>query len=157
MERGPDSPLVAFLEGRGRDGAGRTIDDVLAMSDGDIEWHHDFIQWLFPLTERSRAQPSAPVLTSDDVERVRLSAGAQTNLVRALERMTAFYRANDHWLRRGDHNHLRITRIIASTRLAGQGEAAQTFHAFVLDRATGRPEAISPETRAFWLSAAGYD
>ena len=51
-----------FLRGTGCDGRGRRLADVLAFDDARIEGVHDFIQWLFPLAEASRAVPGAPVL-----------------------------------------------------------------------------------------------
>ena len=57
-----DRPVLAFLEGQGTDGAGRTVFEVLGLNDPALEHSHDFIQWLFPLEEPSQAVPSAPVL-----------------------------------------------------------------------------------------------
>ena len=58
---------------------------------------------------------------------------AREGLRRAAERMRAFYAATDRWLVRADHNHLRITRIVASLRdLLGQAEARAFRSAFGL-------------------------
>src|SRR4051794_17153937 len=113
----PTSPLRSYLAGTGRDGRGRTIDDVLAFSDDDLERVHDFIQWLFPLPTRSAAQPNAPVLSAADIAAIRSDEAALANLRRASERMLRFYRDTDFWLARDDHNHLRITRILHALRL----------------------------------------
>ena len=116
------TPLVGFLNGSGPDGAGRTLGDVLALDDEAMERRHDFIQWLFPLPEPSRAVPASPVLTEQDKTAISGSAVALANLARAAERMSDFYDATDHWLASHDHNHLRISRIIRSLRiLAGDG------------------------------------
>lgn len=90
------SRLVDFLEGQGRDAAGRTIERVLAFGPRPLEVHHDFIQWLFPLAEPSRAVPASPVLTPEDIESIRLSPAAQYNLARARTHMIRFYETNDH-------------------------------------------------------------
>ena len=102
--------IVAFLEGEGQDAAGRSLFDVLAMNNAALEQTHDFIQWLFPLREPSRAVPDSPVLTDDQVEAIRDSAMAQIALAAATDRMEAFYRMTHDWLMPNDHNHLRITR-----------------------------------------------
>lgn len=144
-------PVTDFLTGQGRDGAGRTADQVLAFDDGRLEARHDFIQWLFPLTEPSAAVPGSPVLTLADVAAIRADPRAQATLTAAASRMRAFYEGSDHWLRPSDHNHLRITRIIRSLRLLVDDAAADAFRAAVLARADGTP--VGPTSRAYWASA----
>jgi hypothetical protein len=116
LTRGGHGP-AAFLAGTGQDDAGRTIAQVLAFDGSDLEMHHDYIQWLFPLNEPSRAVSGSPVLTTGDIGRIRNDTLAATNLRAAATRMGAFYDSTSHWLGAFDHNHLRITRIIKSLRL----------------------------------------
>ena len=135
------SPVHAFLRGEGRDARGRTLADVLAFDDGRIGGVHDFIQWLFPLTEASRAVPGSPVLDEREAAAIRADPEARAGLAAALDRMTRFYADTDGWLTGFDHNHLRVTRIIAATRnLLGEVEAAR-FHERVkaLNAAAGSP------------------
>ena len=61
-----DSPLVRFYRGDAPDARGRTLDDILAWDDEQLEAVHDYIQWLFPLDEPSRFNPDAPLLTPAD-------------------------------------------------------------------------------------------
>jgi hypothetical protein len=111
------SVIHAFLIGEGRDARGRTVHDVLGMSDADLEHHHDYIQWLFPVPTRSAAVPGSPFLSLDEIATIQPDPRACAALERAAQRMTRFYPGNDHWLVAYDHNHLRITRIIQSLRL----------------------------------------
>ena len=153
MGPGGLSALADFLKGAGPDGAGRTVFEVVAMSDRDIEQSHDFIQWLFPLAEPSGANRRAPVLTTEDVAEVQASGLAQIALAAATDRMAHFYQRNGHWLVDHDHNHLRITRIIKSLRLLrGPGEA-EDFRRIILarDSAAGRP--VSAGSRQYWMQA----
>lgn len=145
------SAIVDFLEGTGRDAAGRTLDQVLAFGDGELERHHDFIQWLFPLVEASAAVPGSPVLTPSDVATLQTSGDAQNNLVAASARMGRFYDDTNHWLRSSDHNHLRITRIIKSLRLLSGDTAADAFRRRILARADGTP--VSATSRRYWDAA----
>ncbi|KQT11899.1 Opioid growth factor receptor (OGFr) conserved region [Methylobacterium sp. Leaf399] len=143
-------PLHAFLARSGRDGAGRPLDAVVAFDDAHIEGVHDFIQWCFPLPEASRAVPGAPVLTAAEAEAIRADPAARAGLLAALDRMTRFYAGTDGWLRACDHNHLRISRIIAATHdLVGQ-EAAAAFHAFVLDRNRDAGSPINRDSLRYW-------
>ncbi len=45
------SNITEFLNGTGIDHQVRFITDIWKFSDRDIEYKHDFIQWVFPLTE----------------------------------------------------------------------------------------------------------
>jgi hypothetical protein len=147
------SDVVGFLEGSGRDAAGRSIYEVLGYGLGPLESRHDFIQWLFPLPTPSRAVPGAPVLTPSDIETLRASRIAQTNLAAATATMTRFYAVTDHWLQADNHNHLRISRIIKSLRLLVGDAAADDFRRQVLRRVETTRAPISAATREFWDAA----
>lgn len=144
------SAIVDFLTGAGPDGAGREIFGVLALDDSAIEATHDFIQWLFPLRERSGASPNAPTLTEQDVAVIRGSGLAEAALAAATDRMAIFYLRNGHWLTGSDHNHLRITRIIKSLRLLRGDEAADAFRDLILARVAEAGSPVGAPTLGFW-------
>jgi hypothetical protein len=150
-ERG--SSVVQFLEGTGPEGRGEMISTILSLSDGELEGRHDYIQWLFPLTEPSRAVPGSPVLTASDVASIRSSEPARRNLIAAASRMQEFYARDRHWLCEYDHNHLRITRIIASLRLLHGDEAADSFRKAVLGYAALAGNPINASSLDFWADA----
>lgn len=79
--------IVLFYEGSGRDGAGRSLSDVLAFDLDELEQVHDYIQWLFPLFERSAANPNAPVLDQDSVTTLRRHQDLRRNIRKAFELM----------------------------------------------------------------------
>lgn len=145
--------IHAFLRGTGRDGRGRLLADVLAFGDTRIEAVHDFIQWLFPLAEASRAVPGAPVLTPAEAAAIRDDPQACAGLQAGLERMARFYADTDGWLTGFDHNHLRITRIITATRdLLGPGQAA-AFHAKVMARNAAAGAPVNRASLRYWDQA----
>jgi hypothetical protein len=145
--------LLEFLNGEGSDGAGRTFDEVLAFDDAALERHHDFIQWLFPLPERSGANPDAPVLTAAEISTVRASPRLRSAVEKALGRMTRFYAATDRWLTAHDHNHLRITRIIRSVGLLLGPQAAERFFEQISEREAHAGHPVSPRSRRYWHDA----
>ncbi len=147
------SPLQAFLEGEGTDGRGRTVLDVVAFDNAALERTHDFIQWLFPLPERSSAVPDAPVLTADVIEAIRASDMAQCALAAGTDRMIAFYQTTHDWLMPDDHNHPRITRIIRSLRLLRDDETADLFLAIILARVEATRAPVSARSRGYWATA----
>lgn len=146
-------PVLAFLTGDGQDPSGLTLDALLDSPDATLEARHDFIQWLFPLHEPSRAVPASPVLTAHEIALIRASGRALANLHAAAERMKRFYGRTTEWREGSDHNHLRITRIIRSLRLLAGDAPADGFRIHILGLlGTGR-SAIPEATLAFWSTA----
>lgn len=142
--------LIEFLRGTGPDSRGRYHADILKFSDKELEETHDYIQWLFPLRDESAAVPGSPFLESEDVVRViREDEDIQENLVMALVRMHRFYENNDFWLRQGDHNHLRITRILKSISLLSSKENAVDFYDFIMRRVRDA-QPVTAESLEYW-------
>jgi hypothetical protein len=164
--------IVRFYEGNGTDDRGRSLADIVAFDDGELERIHDFIQWLFPLRERSSANPDAPRLDEATIEAFRARPELRAALRRSFDRMLAFYgfrRAGERvaiadsfaersgWLTPGNHNHLRLTRMLKSLRLLGDEPAALAlFHALADIEAEERRSGsgrISARTYRFWREA----
>ncbi len=142
--------LISFLKGTGPDSQGRLHADILNFSDEELEEVHDYIQWLFPLREKSMAVPGSPVVESEDMAKLlRADVRVQENMRMALDRMKRFYTDNDHWLEQGDHNHLRITRILKSLCLLGLRDEAIKFHNFILQRVESA-QPVTRESLAYW-------
>ena len=95
----------------------------------------------------------SPVLSEADIEAIRGDAAAQKNLLRALDRMRLFYSGTTHWLTPGNHNHLRITRIISSLHKLAQPAAARDFYDFVKAKMDAEPGSATPLTLSFWEKA----
>src|SRR5436190_6237830 len=84
------SCLLEFYAGRGTDSEGRRLADILAWDDEDLEQVHDFIQWLFPLPERSNFNPDAPLLSTKDIAAFRADAHLRANLEKSFARILTF-------------------------------------------------------------------
>jgi len=149
----PSGPLHAFLANAGTDGRGRTVEDVLALSDDALEHIHDYIQWLFPLPTKSMAQPAAPVLSQAEIAAIQADERALANLRKAAQRMREFYDRTDAWLSRHDHNHLRISRILQSLRLLAGEEEARAFYDAILTRHTAAGAPVDPRNLGYWERA----
>jgi len=144
--------LVDFLNGTGPDHQGRYLRDIWDFDDKAIEQTHDFIQWMFPLTEKSMSVPGVPTLSPDDIAAIRTSEIARANLEKSAEWYLGFLRRNDHWIRSYDHNHLRITRAIKSLRLLVSKETAEAFLNSVFDITGDRVDVVSQDAIGFWKS-----
>ena len=144
--------LVDFLNETGPDHQGRYLQDIWDFNDKAIEQTHDFIQWMFPLTEKSMSVPGAPTLSAEDIEAIRTSEVARANLERSANWYLGFLQRNDHWIRSYDHNHLRITRAIKSLSLLLSKEIAEGFLNSVFDIAGDRVNVVRQDAVCFWKS-----
>lgn len=160
-----------------KDRRGRTSSSILAWSDDELEYHHDYIQLLFPLPEGSPFNPSAPVIDEATFNAFRSRLELQTQLRVSLQRMLHFYgfqfasetanggdsqtlqvvdgsnypEASRNWVRRFNHNHLRITRILRSLRVLGlENEALEFFKALKCVYEGGK---IGQKSMMFWTRA----
>ena len=164
--------LVNFYDPsvKGKDANNRTLAQMLAWTDDKLESRHDYIQILFPLPEGSPFNPSAPIINREVFNAFRSRSVLRDNLRKSLDRMLHFYgfkfetdgsvvlgahyqAAFQNWVKRFNHNHLRITRIIRSLRVLGlEGEAASFFKA--LESVYERSGRISEKSLMFWTRAA---
>ncbi len=169
------SAITDFYSGTGRDGAGRKLDEILGWPDRRLEDVHDYIQWCFPLPEPSGANPYAPVLTPEDIAMFRATPAMQERLRTAFARMLRFYGFVEweegaiergpefaaharNWLNPGNHNHLRLTRMLRSLRVLGLEAEAQAFwqalaELYAEENRGGRSN-ITERTYGFWKRAA---
>lgn len=175
----PEPFIVRFYDPnvQAKDRRGRTRSSILAWSDDELEYHHDYIQLLFPLPEGSPFNPSAPVIDEATFNAFRARLELQTQLRASLKRMLHFYgfqfasetasgggaqelqvvngpnypEASRNWVRRFNHNHLRITRILRSLRVLGlENEALELFKALKRVYEKGK---IGQKSMMFWTRA----
>lgn len=170
---GSSSTLLRFYDGSGTDHRGRTVADIVAWDDGRLENVHDFIQWLFPLDEPSAVNPYAPLVTPGDQRAFAGNPELRRRLLASFTRMLAFYgfvcagpapvrvlKASDwasasrRWLTPGNHNYLRITRILKSLKLLGATEHARAFYDALVPVYESNRAAIGETTFEYWNDAA---
>ena len=178
MPSGEDDDLILnFYRGTGVDHRGRTLSTIIQKSDRWLEETHDYIQWLFPLYARSQFNPHVPLLTDELREAFTNPAGVdypilQQNFSHAVYRMLIFYGYSfsplapdvvsptgewadkaQNWLTDGNHNFMRITRMLRSMTLLGRHQLAQSLHSVLSATARAHPKVISARTLSFWDSA----
>jgi len=165
-------PIVAFFSG-GRDIRGRTLEAILSWEDDRLEDVHDYIQWVFPTRQPSGVNPMAPTVTTDTVRAFEDDPGLRDRLRRAFDRLLTFYglrRAaggveidperfaarSGVWLHPGNHNHLRLTRIIDSLATLGLRDDATALQQCLLGQICAGPGRgrVSARTTEFWRRAA---
>ncbi|BAU10115.1 opioid growth factor receptor [Leptolyngbya sp. NIES-3755] len=161
--------LVSFYLGEQRDIEGRTIEEIWAWDFEELECVHDYIQWLFPLAERSAFNSNAPIVTSEMIEAFQSNPQLRENLVRSLRVMLRFYglqenggeitRLEDYsirkseWVDRFNHNYLRITRILKCLMTFGLEQYAQSFYRCLEQIYREESDRIGSETFHYWTNA----
>lgn len=168
-----ESPLVAFYRGHGRDHRGRALSDIHEFDFYELEFHHDYIQWLFPLPEPSGANESAPLLSKEDIAVFKSDESLRKALLQSFELMLQFYGlelTTDHphvrvvrdatfvqrsnvWLTGGNHNFLRISRILRSLSLVGCHPHAKAFLKCLEGIYAEEASTIGDTTMGYWRRA----
>jgi hypothetical protein len=83
--------ILAFYLGQQPNPQDRTIEDIWLWNYQKLESVHNYIQWLFPLREKSRFNTSAPTLSDRAMQAFRASEELKNRLVKSLKMMLAFY------------------------------------------------------------------
>ena len=140
--------ILAFLEHRGLDYQHRTLKEVWAFSDDEIERTHDFIQWVFPTTEPSQNVIGSPVLSANELALVRASEKAKESILESSEWFMGFLSRQSNWKQGYDHNHLRITRMASSLSLIESKEIAR-FNLILLKNMMGKSDNSDALNKAY--------
>ncbi len=82
----PDTPPQ-----HAKDVLGRTLEEILAWEDAQLERSHNYIQMLFPLPEGSMFNWEAPIITREIMEAFRAKSELRNRLRMSFERMLDFY------------------------------------------------------------------
>lgn len=166
------SELTDFYSGLGKDSAGRTYAELVTMPLDEMEVTHDYIQWLFPLREKSNFNFDAPVLTDEDVELFKSNSQINYHLNLAFDKILMFFGVvrlgtiNECQFFKGpnyeaqknvifgkfNHNHLRVTRVLACLSICGLRPWAEAFLKFLKQNCT-----ISDNTLKYWEDAVTKD
>lgn len=157
--------FVKFFTRQENDYLGRSLWDLIHLDDNQLENQHNVIQILFPLFEPSHAVPDAPILTAEIVEEFRDNCLAKYNLQRAFWRFIDFYGfdqntlvhddSNNQWLTPGDHNYLRISRIISCMTILGLPSLSQVMYDAVtlVYNNPKYTDVIGSKTYQYWTEA----
>lgn len=176
MPNNASEDILAFYQGQSPDSEGRMIETIWSWDYRELEYIHNYIQWLFPLKEKSRFNWNAPVLTDEVIQTFRTNEQLKANLKKSLEVMLQFYglRCNQldntnieitrsgayqerklEWIEKGNHNYLRITRILTSLRLLGLENYARAFFNCLNQIYLEEGKTIGSETYTYWKNAVG--
>jgi len=154
-----NTELRNFYIGSGTDKQGRLIQEIWSWSARNLEESQNYIQWLFPLTEPSLHYPDAPLLDDETIEAFLAEKYLKQNLNISFELMMSFYhfdRENPdelHWVNPGNHNYLRLTRILTSLNLLGAKDQSRTMYEKLIQISAKHPGEIGSVTLQYWEAA----
>jgi hypothetical protein len=160
--------ILQFYRLQKPDSEGRKLDQIWAWDYDRLEQVHDFIQWMFPLDEPSSVNPDAPLLTPSDRAAFATDPALRSAVRKSLAVFLDFLGLElgvdgrvakaPHFDRRAavwkytNHNWLRITRMLKSLRLLGQGaEAQQVWQC--LKQLHDHDGYVSDHSFAYWRDA----
>ncbi|KAI8962052.1 hypothetical protein F5Y11DRAFT_324101 [Daldinia sp. FL1419] len=136
-----------------KDWQGRSFDEIISLYDEDLDKNYNFMNWLFPCTERTDIphqlnEYAVPILDENTFLLMRQDEGIGQNLKLAVMRMLIFfgYRTTWHtvgaievptmaeipgrtekfkyWATQGSQGYMHLARIMRSVRLMGYANIA---------------------------------
>lgn len=148
------SEIIDFYSGKPTS-CNYTLSDIFAFNFIDMETVHDYIQWIFPLTEASQFHPNSPILTPDDINFFKNNLTLKWRVLALVNHYIRFLHFNIHWVNEHDHNHLRITRMLKFLVLIGLEQTAKErlSEIIIIARAVD-PSVNLSKAEQFWGEAA---
>jgi Opioid growth factor receptor (OGFr) conserved region len=169
-----NNSIVSFYRGEAPNISGYTIQEIWAWDVERLECVHDYIQWLFSLSDRSAFNDRAPIVNENIILAFHNDPQLQQNLRRSFELMLQFYglkrqhesdgkitidRSIDYpirkqeWICLFDHNYLRITRILKCLTILGLPDEALAFYRCLERIYQEESDRIGGETFQYWKNA----
>lgn len=182
----PAATITEFYRDEFKTPSGHSIRRVINWKNEYLEECHDYIQWAFPLRERSAFNGDAPVLTDEDLDAFELLS-VRGSLLQMFASMMVFYgfavhdlyhnyskdkslkhlqvppklyyhptfwkERSEDWITPGNHNFLRLTRIMTSMKLLGFGGHSVALYEMLTDIYADHWLIIGEETMNYWTEA----
>ena len=156
---------TAFLAGLENDSKNRSIEEILAYTDEQLEQGHDYIQEVFPTKSLSMFHLIKPI-TDKDLSSFYQNEQAKENVRTMYRRMLVFWKIDGDrykewgskaperlWNKEGDHNHLRMTRVLKSLKLLHLDEEYEDFSKRIREMLQDPGVNLSVRTRKIWLDS----
>lgn len=152
--------FIHFYMNDKSDTDGRMIEDILSFNDIQLEKVHDYIQEIFPTDEESAYNLDAPVFEKNELRNIyKRHIVIRNNITSAFNMMVDFWGLRKEecpdWFYDGNHNCLRVTRVLKSLNLFGAYELADELTVLLKNKIKQFPNAV-PKAEKYWKSASKY-
>ena len=159
-EKDKKDMLVEFwLEG-GSTPTGLTLERLKQYSFEEMEQDHQWVQWAFPTQTRSKFNPNAPVLDNFTALELIDSDSFGDDYDQIVNNFLQYMFVGpfidyESWLINGEHNKLRMTRLLESLTLLGKVGNARALVRTIFNAYMGQDEHkdITPENMLYFLKA----
>jgi len=166
---------LKFLQNKTKNNDGYYLKDYWDMKNSELEYIHNYIQFMFPLYEPSSVKPYIPVLNKDEVQKILTNKGLyhdiKENIKKSLTIMLDFYglkyekdkiekydnfiERKKNWITPRNHNYLRITRILKCLMIFEMRDEAIAFYRMLLELKGEYPKEIDDISVDYWVEAVG--
>lgn len=100
-----------------------TVETIMNYNSEELEKKHDFIQWVFPTYRYSKFNSSAPILTREEISRIKNNPGVQLILTNFAIKFSEYWGLVPYDRKKlillNGHNGLRLSRMIECLTLFG--------------------------------------
>jgi hypothetical protein len=156
-----DNFFINFFQNEINNIDGLKYNDILNYDNKRLEDRHNYIQYLFPLPVKSKYNPDTPVIDQIFINEAIINMKIRKNIIKSFLRMLNFYGYSysvkpfdiidkgeyKQWLSRGNHNYLRITRILKFLMLVGMELLAYKF----VEQLCKLRDKIDEDSFNFWI------
>lgn len=167
--------LYKFYAENGKDASGRKFEEISIFDWRELEHTHDYIQWIFPTVTSSNCNPKSPLLDDETINWLKSSGIFRERYRQAIKIICAFWHigCNDNiqplvndisplpnyfihfWAKENNHNQLRISRVLESTRLLGFKQTSGSLFNALVKFLIKYPQSheISTQNLSYWYLA----
>jgi hypothetical protein len=166
-----DERWVRFYLNQGPTTEGYRFAQIMSWGEQQLEETHNYIQWLFPIRERSPINPNAPVMSYSMQRQLKNDKRLRGQMTAAFIRMLWFwgiefqgrykgfaippgmeYRT-ERWCTESDHNQLRMSRMLECMSLVGFYITADLYD--FLEKTMNEKGLVHIDSVDYWRRAVG--
>lgn len=130
---------------------GLTVDWVTHATPEELERRHDWVQWAFPNDRPSDYIYDAPLVTKEEMKN--LTDLQKTNLFSMAGHYLLTLANTTAWRHPGNHNHLRITRVLKCFVMVGWMKEAH----YIYEEFSSGNSGANETTLCYWKDALGEE
>lgn len=153
--------LIRFFKNEETDSKWRYHQNILQFTDEQIEYNHDFIQWIFPTIEKSQFHPDSPTIDKRFKERFQKDELAKYNYCKSCQLYLNYIgfhceNGNIQCIKSGRiyelpfHNQLRITRMLNSLNQVGNNQCSVNVYQALMKEIRSDSDGIDERTLKYW-------
>lgn len=150
---------IKFYSNEIADKNGRFLKDILKFGYFRLEGEHDYIQELFPTDEESFYNLEAPMFSKQEMRQIQDNEKVRQNIKKSYDVMIDFWKLKREgyptWFCDGNHNCLRVTRVLKSLNLFNLYDLADEL-SNLLEEKIKEFEDVIPVATKYWRAAAKY-